>query len=347
VFRAAVIGAGKISEEHLGFLGHSAVARPVAVCDLSPALAQYAVERFGVEQAFTSHREMLERVRPDVVHVLTPPHTHCAIVEDCLSAGAHVIVEKPIAPTNLEFRRLWRSAQRAGVLLLEDHNYKFNDAFLAVRSAVEAGRIGDVEEVDVRVALPIYGGRYADANLPHPSHRLPGGVLHEYLTHMAYMALAFLPRVDRVEAIWSRYHPEALSRFDDLHALVVGGTVHARLRFSARTSPHAVALAVRGSRGWIETDIYHPYVRLVTPRGAGPLSPWLNQLENGYALMRWSVVNLRDKLLYRKTYHGLHRLLQRAYSALAGDGESPVSFEDMDRATSLIDRLVQAQGQPA
>src|SRR6266545_494539 len=105
--RAAVIGTGKISEEHLRFLAGEAGARLVGVCDLSPAVAKFAASRFKSENAFTDTAQMLDTARPDVVHVCTPAHTHAAVVTQCLNAGAHVIVEKPIAPSNAEFRKLW------------------------------------------------------------------------------------------------------------------------------------------------------------------------------------------------------------------------------------------------
>src|SRR6476469_6120713 len=79
--RAAVIGTGKISEEHLRFLSASPAVQLAGVCDLSPSLANYAVDRFPSPggrraTAFTDSARMLDELRPDVVHVLTPAHTH-------------------------------------------------------------------------------------------------------------------------------------------------------------------------------------------------------------------------------------------------------------------------------
>src|SRR5687768_7536450 len=92
--RAGVIGSGKISEEHLKFLSTSPRANLVGVCDLSPSLAKFALERFGhsgTTLAFTDHRQMLAEKRPAIVHVLTPPQSHVTLVAECLRAGAHVI----------------------------------------------------------------------------------------------------------------------------------------------------------------------------------------------------------------------------------------------------------------
>src|SRR4051794_5060152 len=77
--RAAVIGTGVISEEHLRFLSKDDRADLVGVCDLSPALARFSAERFDAEAAYTDSTVMLRNAKPDVVHVLTPPHTHVAL----------------------------------------------------------------------------------------------------------------------------------------------------------------------------------------------------------------------------------------------------------------------------
>jgi predicted dehydrogenase len=180
--RAAVIGTGKISEEHLRFLSASPTVELAGVCDLSPSLARYAVDRFpsvGGRRAavFTDSSRMLDELRPDVVHVLTPAHTHVRLVTDALHAGSHVVVEKPVAPTNAQFRQLWDLAQGNGRRVIEDHNYRFNEPVLRIARLLRDGQLGDVREVDVRMCLNVRkpGGRYVDENLPHPSHNLPAG----------------------------------------------------------------------------------------------------------------------------------------------------------------------------
>ena len=73
--KVAVIGAGHIARQHLSCLKQLPVADTVGVCDLSPAMAESAAELFGVPRWFSDHKEMLEEVRPDVVHVGTPPRS--------------------------------------------------------------------------------------------------------------------------------------------------------------------------------------------------------------------------------------------------------------------------------
>lgn len=343
--RVAVIGTGKISDEHLRFICADPRCTPVGVCDLSPSLARYAAVRAATE-AFTDYREMLSRASPEVVHVLTPPHTHVQIVSDCLAYGAHVVVEKPVAPTVADAERLWSLADRHGRRLVENHNYRFNAPIRRMRAMVEAGRIGEVREVEVRLCLPIRGkgGRYADANLPHPSHRLPAGVLHEFLTHMCYLTLLFMPGWETVRAAWSNHGGGDLFKYDDLDAIVLGGAVHARVRFSCAQAPDCFALTVRGTRGWLETDLFQPYVAASLPRGVGAqLSPLANQVMRGGVLVRAGVLGFWNKVMQVTPYEGLQAFLDRTYGALIEGAEPPVTKIDSLAAARLLDALVLAR----
>ena len=124
--KAALIGAGQIAKQHLSCLKTLPGVELTAICDLSPAAAEAAAERYGVRTWFTDHRAMLEKARPDVVHVTTPPTSHFGLAMDLLDAGAHVIVEKPATPAFEQLDRLVRRAQQAGRHFIEDYNYIFN-----------------------------------------------------------------------------------------------------------------------------------------------------------------------------------------------------------------------------
>ena len=349
LLRAAVVGTGKISEEHLRFLSTDARASLVGVCDLSPSLAKYAVDRFAAGGAFTDAATMFREARPDVVHILTPPHTHVALVTEALNAGAHVVVEKPVAPTNAAFCELYEHARSRGLRIVEDHNYRFNEPILAMEKLFADGTLGENREVEVRMALPIRkaGGRYADAALPHPSHNLPAGVLHEFITHLCYLTLRFIPgEVERIAAAWSKHGSEALFKYDDLDALVIAGPVHGRIRFTSHASPDCFAVTVRGSKGWAETDLFQPYLRTHVPRtGGAQLSPLVNHLAHGATLARAGVRGFTNKVMQKTPYEGLKTFLDRTYGALSENREPPVTYDDMDRASRLVDALLeQANG---
>jgi len=345
--RAAVIGTGAISKEHLAFLQVSDRAELVGVCDLSPAAASYAANKFGA-RAYTDYRQMLVEAQPDIIHILTPPQTHQWLATDCLERGMHVVCEKPIALSHDEFEQLWAVAQRCDRTLIEDHNYRFNEPVLAIQQLIDDGAIGTVQEVEVRMALDIRsGGRYADENLPSPVHRLPAGVVHDFVTHLSYLLLAFLPvgesftGFDRVSAAWSNHGGGDLFKYDDLDATIICGNIHGRLRFSSYTQPDTFSITVRGNRGTAEVDLFQPFLRYNGPHSLGKqLSPLVNHWHNGWGMVGASLRNFKNKVMQHTPYEGLHTLLDQTYQAIATGQTPPVTHADMAHTSQLIDALL-------
>lgn len=342
--KAAVIGTGKISEEHLKFLGGSPLVSLEGVCDLSPSLAQYATKRFQAKQWFTDYHKMLDEVKPDVVHILTPASSHVKLATDCLNAGTHVIVEKPIAFSRAEFLQLWELAQSKQRVLIEDHNYRYNEPIRAMQKIVDFGRIGEVREVEVRMNLAVRGkdSRYMDRSLPNPVHKYPCGVIHEFITHLCYLALLFSPgKIDTIKAAWRKHGTDDIFKYDDLDALLISGPVHMRIRYASDTGPDCFIVSVHGDKGMVSTDLFLPHVRLLAPRvGGKQLTPLVNHWCNGWELLRSSVGNFRNKIMQKSPYEGLQTFMGAAYTALLNGTPAPVSFEDMDRAITLIDALL-------
>ncbi|MEM8925234.1 MAG: Gfo/Idh/MocA family oxidoreductase [Actinomycetota bacterium] len=354
--KVAVVGTGGISEAHLAFLSGRSSVGPVddrvdlrAVCDLSPVAARYAASAFGVPAHYTDLDELLAVEQPDVVHVLTPPNTHVPLATACLKSGADVICEKPITATAYELVDLLATADGLGRRVMESHNYRFNPTIRQMGDAVIRGDLGVVREVDIRIALPVTNpnDRFGDPNLPSPIHSMPAGVIHDFTTHLTYLLLHFAggATFDRVSAAWSRHGDNEIFTVDDLDALLIGegpdGAVHGRLRFDARTSPDLFSVTVRGSEGYAETDLFHPFLRVVKPRpGGSKLSPVVNHLVNGAGQARAGFRNLSGKIMQQGPLEGMHHMLDLAYHALVSGGDLPVSTDDMLGASRLVDLML-------
>jgi hypothetical protein len=116
---------------------------------------------------------MLEKARPDVVHVTPPPISHFGLAMDSFDAGAHVIVEKPATSTFEELEMLVGRAQEAGRHLVEDHNYVFNHA---PQEILRRMRCSFASTFSARAASPIptrrtrrsHSGRRRHRRLPAP-----------------------------------------------------------------------------------------------------------------------------------------------------------------------------------
>ena len=85
--------------------------------------------------AVAGHRELLD-LGVDAVTIAAPTHVHHSIALDCIAAGAHVLVEKPIASTVEEGHSIVAAARRKGVTLMVGHVERFNPAVEAIKEAL-------------------------------------------------------------------------------------------------------------------------------------------------------------------------------------------------------------------
>jgi predicted dehydrogenase len=338
--RAALIGAGQIARQHLSCLRTLPEVELAAVCDLSPARAEAASERFGVRTWFADHRVMLEKTRPDVVHVTTPPTSHFRLVMDSIGAGAHVIVEKPATPTLAELEELARYAHRAGRHLVEDHNYVFNSAPQNILCEIESGRFGAVTHVDVLTCLDIFGpDGFADPNSPHPALALAGGAIADFLPHLASLAHCFVGAHRTAHTVWTRRRESPLP-FDEFRAVLECERGTASLGFSAKSQPDAFWLRVYGEKMQASANLFETRLTLDGPRNvAKPLRPFFSGLEEGATIRRAAVATLLRKFKGPGVYEGLWELVARTYRALADGSCPPVTARSMLEVAQMVDAL--------
>lgn len=340
--KAAVIGCGAIAHEHLGFLGSSPLVELVGVCDTSKATARFAGERYGANAWFTDSEVMLEQAKPDVVHVLTPPQTHGTLVRRCLDRGAHVICEKPMTGTAEETEALLAHARERGRALVESRNLVFNDAVLDIRKLIADGTMGKVREVDILLSLDLTAGPFGDLNLSGPGVALPGGAVHDFLPHLAYLLLLFADwqgEIGRVDGVLDNLSGNPRIGYDHLDVLVLAGQCRGRLRIASDLDPPMFRVTVRGTAASVETDLYNPFLRVQRNRDAGKVAPF-EHMRSGWRLTRSGFGNLRDKVMQHGTYHGLPRMLEAIYSALRDGRDIPVSEGEMIATAKLVDRIV-------
>jgi predicted dehydrogenase len=339
--RAALIGAGQISRQHLSCLQELPGVEVAAVCDLSPSVAECAAERHGVPAWFTDYRAMLQAVHPDVVHVTTPPTSHFRLAMDSLDAGAHVIVEKPATATFEEMDALASRARDVGRAVVEDYNYLFNREPREIFNRIESGEFGAVIHVEAMICLGILGpSGFADPNSPHPCLTLAGGAIADFLPHLASLAHRFVGPHRRVHAVWSKRKPSILPS-DEFRALVEAERGTAALAFSANSQPNAFWLRVYGERMQATASLFEKWVTFERVRpGPKPLQPLFNGLEGGRTIRRAAVGTLWRKFRGGPgAYEGLFELLGRTYRALAEGSTLPIPAEQVLEVNRLVAAL--------
>ena len=345
--KAALIGAGQIARQHLACLKVLPGVELAAVCDLSPATAEAAAERYGVRSWFTDHRTMLEKARPDVVHVTTPPTSHFKLAMDALEAGAHVIVEKPATANFEELETLVRRASGAGLHVVEDYNYVFNRAPQEILHRIGSGGFGDVRHVEVLICLDILGpSGFADPNSPHPALALAGGAIADFLPHLASLAHRFVGRHRTVQTVWTKRKPSLLP-FDEFHAVVDAERGTASLGFSSGSQPDAFWLRVYGERMQATANLFETRLTFDGPRNVPkPLRPFFSGLEEGKTIRRAALATLLRKFGHAGAYEGLWELLTRTYRTLADGSALPITEIDVVEVNRMVEALKPKEAQP-
>ncbi len=151
--KAAVIGLGSMGSNHARVYAELADVDLVSVADIEPKLGDAAAAKHGC-RAYTDYHQMLEREQPDVVSIVVPTALHEQVGLAALEAGAHVLVEKPIAATQAEGERLIHKASAVGRQLMVGHIVRFNPAMQALKQKLLAGELGRIFQVACRRAGP-------------------------------------------------------------------------------------------------------------------------------------------------------------------------------------------------
>jgi len=148
VITVAVIGAGAMGRHHVRVYRELG-ANVVGVADTDVEACRRAGDLHGV-RVYGDHRELLDRERPGAVSVVVPTSAHFDVVMDALAAGCHVLVEKPIASTVDEGRRMLEAARQHGRVLTVGHIERFNPAILELRRRLESGALGRPYQMHAR-----------------------------------------------------------------------------------------------------------------------------------------------------------------------------------------------------
>ena len=145
--RVLIVGMGHVSRTMLKVLGLKPWFRCAGVVDVSEAGRQRGRELADLPPAalFDDLGRALAALEPDAVLVNTPSELHFDQARQCVSAGCHVLVAKPVTNDFAEAVRLVEMAEEAGVTLGVGQQMRYNRHFRAVARHVASGALGSVE----------------------------------------------------------------------------------------------------------------------------------------------------------------------------------------------------------
>ena len=143
----AIVGLGSIGLSHLRALETAENCSLAAVCDINEEAAKAQGEKYNVPY-FTDYKQISGNCDADAVVLNLPHWLHCEVTEFFLDKGFHVLVEKPMANTAEECRRMIAAAQRSGKKLAVAHPQRYSAAFRRVKEIVQSGEMGQLVMMD-------------------------------------------------------------------------------------------------------------------------------------------------------------------------------------------------------
>jgi predicted dehydrogenase len=154
--KVGIIGAGYWGPNLVRNFSTCGVTEVIAVCDANPQRLEAIGKNWPHVKLVHSVEELIA-LKPDAVAIATPVSTHFPLAKQCLEAGLHVMVEKPLAATTSEAQALVEIADRCGKVLMVDHTYLFGNPVRMIRKIVDQGVLGDLYYVDsVRINLGLF-----------------------------------------------------------------------------------------------------------------------------------------------------------------------------------------------
>jgi predicted dehydrogenase len=154
MYRAAIIGLGKMGLSHLSIANAHPDIQVRCVCDTSGYLLDVLQKYTGV-RTYTDFARMLREEELDCVFVATPSNYHAHIVQAALECNLHVFCEKPFALEPQTGYRLAEIAERKGLVNQVGYHYRFVSPFYEAKRLLDRKLLGDLHHVRVEAYGPV------------------------------------------------------------------------------------------------------------------------------------------------------------------------------------------------
>ena len=156
--KSAILGCGPRAKGHALAYQHVHKSKLAAVCDMDEKRLHPFAQEFGVPATYTDPHEMLDKEKPDLLHIVTRPNLR---VELLTLAHEHkvpaVLVEKPLALDADDFNAIVDLSKITATKISVNHQLRFHPKLLDLLRDVEEGKIGQVQFIDASSRLNLAG----------------------------------------------------------------------------------------------------------------------------------------------------------------------------------------------
>jgi predicted dehydrogenase len=351
MLKVAIVGCGKIADSHAMQIQRIRGCEIVAVCDREPLMAKQLYERFPIKSYFTDLEEMLDKARPDVIHVTTPAESHFKVAEFCLEHERNVYVEKPFTLYATEAQYLLELAQKKGVKLTVGHNDQFSHAARRMRALVQSGYLGGAPvHVESYYSYDLGDPSYARALLGDKDHwvrRLPGKLLQNVISHGIARIAEFLTS-DNPTVIAHGFVSSLLRQIDEaeivdeLRVIISEAPgITAYFTFSSQLRPPIHQLRIYGPKNGLIVDQDHEI--LLKLRGQ-KFKSYADMFVPPIQFAKQHLGNLGTNVLLflRRDFHmdsGIKYLIESFYRSISSDEPVPIPYREILLTAKIMDSI--------
>lgn len=350
MIRVAIIGCGKMADQHASAIGRISGCEIVAACDQEELMSKQFAERFSVEKHFTEVNELLEQARPDIAHITTPPRSHFSLGELCLKAGCHVYVEKPFTVNTEEAEKLIDLAKKKNLKITAGHNWQFTHAATRMRELIRQGFLGGAPvHMESYYCYNLADPAYAKAVLGDKNHwvrGLPGKLLQNIISHGISKIAEFM-KGENQSVIALGFTSPLLNNMgedivDELRVIIRdNGGPTAYFTFSSQMKPTLHQFRIYGPENGLVADDDHQTVIRISGR---KYKSYLDQFVPPVLFAKQYLDNTKHnvKKFLQRDFHndsGLKCLIERFYSSVTNNDPLPISYQEILTTARIMDNI--------
>jgi len=359
MLNVAIVGCGKIADDHAEQIGRIDGCQIVGVCDREPLMARQLCQRFPIKRHFDNLEDLLNDSRPDVVHITTPPQSHYGIAKRCLEAGCHIYVEKPFALCEQDARDLLAIADRRGLKVTAGHDDQFRHSARRMREAIRTGYLGGPPvHMESYFCYEMGRGGFAGALLNDKNYwvrKLPGGLLHNIISHgiarIAEYIASDAPFVMAHGFISPFLRDKGETQLVDELRVIISeeGGATAYFTFSSQMRPSLHQFRVYGSKNGLVLDQdQETLIRLRGQRYVSYVEKFIPPLAMAKQNIANSLTNVQRFL--KKDFHmksGMKYLIESFYRSISSDDLPPIPYREIILTAHIMDRIFEQLRAPA
>lgn len=156
MLKAGVVGVGVMGENHARVyteISEKCGVKLVGVADVDQSLTKEVGKRYGVPY-FNDHTELAKK-ELDLVSIAVPTSKHLEVAQEFIEMGTDILVEKPIADTVKNGKKIVKLAEDAGVKLMVGHIERFNPAVMQLNEIVKKDELGELLTISATRVGPL------------------------------------------------------------------------------------------------------------------------------------------------------------------------------------------------